>query len=86
MGSDMWIRDCDTPFQIGGEESWREGVITKSRISADIQNVKISEEERYDVVFSANLVTDKGDDLIGVTRIAIYDNNNKEICSIGESI
>ncbi|MDE7293505.1 MAG: DUF5104 domain-containing protein [Oscillospiraceae bacterium] len=74
------------PFQIGGEEYRREGVITKSWISADIQNVKISEEERYDVVFSANLVTGKGDVFIGVDRIAIYDDNDNLICTIGANV
>ena len=74
------------PFQIGGEEYRREGVITKSWISSNIHNVTISEKEQYDVLFIANLVTGRGDVFIGVEKIAIYDDNDNLICSIGEEI
>lgn len=71
------------PIQIGGEEYRRKGVIIKSRISTNIYDVTISEEEKYDIFFAAYLVTDKGDNLIGLSVIDIYDDNNNLICSIG---
>lgn len=72
------------PIQIGGEEYLDDGVITKSRISTTIDDVTISDKEKYDIFFAAYLVTNKGDNLIGVSVIDIYDDNNKLICSIGE--
>lgn len=73
------------PFSIGGEESVRDGDVTESYIYSTIHDVVVSEGKKYDVFFSAYLVKNK-EDMIGVTRIKIYDDNHNLICIIGESI
>jgi len=82
---DSSIISHDT-FQIGGQESWREGDKVRSYIGSTIDNVTLSNDEKYSIFFSAYIVNNKHNDLIGVTCIDIYNNDHELICSVGEQI
>lgn len=71
-------------FSIGGEEHVRKGKVVYSNLSSTIP-VKTSSDEKFDICF-VYMQECKNENRIGLERIAIYDDDNNLICTIGENI